>query len=63
MGLGDGGELQAPMARVVIGGLISATLITLVAIPIAWRAVHAVVKSAPVSTDQANLQTATQDRA
>ncbi|MBC8291232.1 MAG: efflux RND transporter permease subunit, partial [Planctomycetes bacterium] len=47
MGLGDGGELQAPMARVVIGGLISATLITLVAIPIAWRAVHGVVKSHP----------------
>ncbi|MHC4878846.1 MAG: efflux RND transporter permease subunit, partial [Planctomycetota bacterium] len=40
LGLGDGGELQAPMARVVIGGLTSATLITLLAIPLAWRAVH-----------------------
>jgi HAE1 family hydrophobic/amphiphilic exporter-1 len=40
LGFGDGGELQAPMARVVIGGLTSATLITLLAIPLAWRAVH-----------------------
>ena len=40
LGMGDGGELQAPMARVVIGGLTSATLITLLAIPLAWRAVH-----------------------
>ena len=40
LGVGDGGELQAPMARVVIGGLTSATLITLLAIPLAWRAAH-----------------------
>jgi HAE1 family hydrophobic/amphiphilic exporter-1 len=33
-GWGEGGELQAPMARVVVGGLASATLITLFAIPI-----------------------------
>jgi HAE1 family hydrophobic/amphiphilic exporter-1 len=33
MGIGEGSELQAPMARVVIGGLISSTLITLVLIP------------------------------
>ena len=38
MGIGDGGELQAPMARVVIGGLTSGTLITLIAIPLAWYA-------------------------
>jgi HAE1 family hydrophobic/amphiphilic exporter-1 len=33
MGLGDGGELQAPLARVVIGGLAASTLITLVVVP------------------------------
>jgi HAE1 family hydrophobic/amphiphilic exporter-1 len=33
LGLGEGGEVQAPMARVVIGGLVSSTLITLVVIP------------------------------
>lgn len=33
LGLGEGGELQAPLARTVIGGLTSSTLITLVVIP------------------------------
>ena len=33
VGLGEGGEVQAPLARAVIGGLASATLITLVIIP------------------------------
>jgi HAE1 family hydrophobic/amphiphilic exporter-1 len=34
LALGEGAELQAPLARVVVGGLISGTLITLVAIPL-----------------------------
>jgi HAE1 family hydrophobic/amphiphilic exporter-1 len=46
LGLGEGGEAQAPMARAVIGGLLSSTLITLVFVPVvyslferrAWRA-------------------------
>lgn len=33
LGLGEGSELQQPMARVVIGGLLSSMLITLVVIP------------------------------
>jgi HAE1 family hydrophobic/amphiphilic exporter-1 len=33
MGLGEGSELQVPMARVLIGGLLSSTLITLFFIP------------------------------
>jgi len=33
IGLREGGEVQAPLARAVIGGLISSTLITLVIIP------------------------------
>ena len=41
MGWGEGGELQAPMARVVIGGLLAGTLMTLVAIPIICHAVQA----------------------
>ncbi len=36
LGLGEGGEVQAPMARVVIGGLLSSSLITLVIIPILY---------------------------
>ncbi len=35
-GMGEGGEAQAPLARVVIGGLLSSTLITLVLIPIIY---------------------------
>jgi HAE1 family hydrophobic/amphiphilic exporter-1 len=33
LALGDGGELQAPLARVVIGGLAASALITLVFVP------------------------------
>jgi HAE1 family hydrophobic/amphiphilic exporter-1 len=33
MGIGDGGELQAPLARVVIGGLLASTMVTLVLVP------------------------------
>lgn len=35
-GLGDGGEIQAPMATVVIGGLTLSTLLTLVFIPVMY---------------------------
>ena len=46
---GEGGEIQAPMARVVIGGLLTSMLVTLVLIPVlyatvrerAWRKAHA----------------------
>jgi HAE1 family hydrophobic/amphiphilic exporter-1 len=33
IGLGEGGELQAPLARVVIGGLLTSTIVTLVLVP------------------------------
>jgi HAE1 family hydrophobic/amphiphilic exporter-1 len=33
IGLGEGGELQAPLARVVIGGLLTSTMVTLVLVP------------------------------
>jgi HAE1 family hydrophobic/amphiphilic exporter-1 len=36
IGLGEGGEAQAPMARAVIGGLFSANLITLLIVPIIY---------------------------
>jgi HAE1 family hydrophobic/amphiphilic exporter-1 len=36
LGWGEGGELQAPMARVVIGGLTTSTLITLIFIPVIY---------------------------
>ncbi len=36
LGTGDGGEIQAPMARAVIGGLTSSTFITLFLIPVIY---------------------------
>jgi hydrophobic/amphiphilic exporter-1 (mainly G- bacteria), HAE1 family len=32
-GLGEGSEIQAPLARVVVGGLTSSTMVTLIIIP------------------------------
>ncbi len=40
LGLGEGGELQAPMARVVIAGLLASTLITLILIPTIYTMVE-----------------------
>jgi hydrophobic/amphiphilic exporter-1 (mainly G- bacteria), HAE1 family len=40
IGVGEGGEAQAPMARAVIGGLISSTLITLLLIPALYTLFH-----------------------
>ncbi|MFU8811468.1 MAG: efflux RND transporter permease subunit [Balneolaceae bacterium] len=36
-GFGAGGEIQAALARVVIGGLIASTLITLILIPVVYK--------------------------
>ena len=36
LGIGEGGEAQSPMARAVIGGLFSSTLISLVIVPIMY---------------------------
>ncbi len=37
LGLGEGGEAQAPLARTVIGGLLSSTLITLIVVPVVYN--------------------------
>ena len=36
IGAGEGGEAQAPMARAIIGGLASSTLVTLVLVPVMY---------------------------
>ncbi len=40
LGAGEGGEAQAPMARAVVGGLLSSTLITLVVVPVIYSLFH-----------------------
>ena len=40
LGIGTGAEIQAALARVVIGGLLASTLVTLVLIPVTWATVH-----------------------
>ncbi|HEX8957724.1 MAG TPA: efflux RND transporter permease subunit, partial [Burkholderiaceae bacterium] len=36
IGVGEGGEFQAPMGRAVMGGIITSTLLTLVVVPVAY---------------------------
>jgi HAE1 family hydrophobic/amphiphilic exporter-1 len=36
LALGEGGGFRAPMARAVIGGLITSTMLTLVVVPVAY---------------------------
>lgn len=40
LGIGEGSELQAPLARVIIGGLVSSTVITLLVIPVVYLLVE-----------------------
>ncbi|HLS28415.1 MAG TPA: efflux RND transporter permease subunit [Opitutales bacterium] len=40
LGIGEGADAQAPMARAIIGGLTVSTLITLVLIPVAYTFFH-----------------------
>lgn len=40
LGIGEGADAQAPLARAVIGGLTASTLITLVLIPVVYTLVH-----------------------
>ena len=40
LGIGEGADAQAPLARAVIGGLVGSTLITLVLIPVVYVMFH-----------------------
>jgi HAE1 family hydrophobic/amphiphilic exporter-1 len=40
LGIGAGGQLQAPMAVAVLGGLCSATVLTLIVIPVAYSVIE-----------------------
>ena len=40
MAIGAGAEVQRPLATVVIGGIISSTILTLLVLPVLYRLVH-----------------------
>jgi multidrug efflux pump subunit AcrB len=40
LGLGEGGEQNAPLGRAVIGGLVFATVSTLLFVPVVYAAIH-----------------------
>ena len=40
LGLGEGGEQNAPLGRAVIGGLVLATIATLIFVPVVFSVVH-----------------------
>ena len=44
VGLSEGGEMRAPMAIAVIGGLITSTLLTLVVVPVAYDIIDAIAE-------------------
>jgi multidrug efflux pump subunit AcrB len=44
LGLGDGGEQNAPLGRAVIGGLLFGTMSTLLFVPVVFAAVHGWLK-------------------
>jgi multidrug efflux pump subunit AcrB len=45
LGLGDGGEQNAPLGRAVIGGLVLATVSTLVFVPLVFAGVYRLIHS------------------
>jgi HAE1 family hydrophobic/amphiphilic exporter-1 len=48
LALGEGGEVRAPMAVTVIGGLITSTVLTLVVVPIVYTLFEGLTHSRPV---------------
>lgn len=54
LGLNEGGEAQAPMARAVIGGLLSSTLTTLVIVPVMYSIIEGMHEKKSVKSKNAN---------
>jgi multidrug efflux pump subunit AcrB len=50
LGLGDGGEQNAPLGRAVIGGLMTATVATLLFVPAVFSLFHQRRRGAGVDT-------------
>jgi multidrug efflux pump subunit AcrB len=56
MGLGDGGEQNAPLGRAVIGGLLCATVATLVFVPSVFALLHYKDKGGSAATAEAKRE-------
>jgi len=52
LGLGDGGEQNAPLGRAVVGGLMFATVATLFFVPVVFSLVHAGKRGGPMAPPQ-----------
>jgi len=50
---GTGAEVQRPLATVVIGGILSSTVLTLLVLPLLYRLVHGKAAQAPIAADKA----------
>ena len=56
LGLGEGGEQNAPLGRAVIGGLTAATVATLIFVPAVFALLHGTRKPAPTTEPQPSHQ-------
>lgn len=56
IGIGEGAELQAPLARVIIGGLTASTMITLVLIPVLYMLFEQYSERAKVRAEERQKQ-------
>jgi multidrug efflux pump subunit AcrB len=56
LGAGEGGEQNAPLGRAVIGGLLCATIATLIFVPAVFALIHGTEK-ARVAREKAKLET------
>jgi multidrug efflux pump subunit AcrB len=56
LGLGDGGEENAPLGRAVIGGLLCATMATLIFVPSVFALLHSKLNSSKNSQKHAEVQ-------
>ena len=51
LAVGRGAEVQRPLATVVIGGVLSSTLLTLIVLPVLYRIFHGKDETVPVAQD------------
>ena len=58
LGLGEGGEQNAPLGRAVIGGLAVATVFTLVFVPVMYSLLRRTPPKPPIEEDEAPIATA-----